>query len=118
MAPEAILDPRSVDARADIYGVGAVGYYLRTGAAVADADGTREILRRQLETTPEFPQAGADSIEAGLDGVLAQCLAKTREARPRSAEEVMAALRGLAELMPWTQEQAAEWWSRYQEKLG
>jgi len=36
MAPESILEPSSVDARTDIYALGAVAYYLLSGVDVFD----------------------------------------------------------------------------------
>ncbi len=114
MAPEAILDPRSVDARADVYGLGALGYFLRTGTAVADADRTREVLRRQIEDAPQFPPGETDPAVAELDALLAECLAKTREARPGSARKVAARLVGLVDLLPWSEEDSSAWWDGYQ----
>ena len=63
MSPEAIQLPNSVDARSDLYAVGAVGYFLLTGHPVFEADnpdGHGNIFRASLSPSqaalpPRFP---------------------------------------------------------------
>jgi len=43
MAPESILEPSSVDARTDIYALGAVAYYLLSGVDVFDGKSVVEV---------------------------------------------------------------------------
>ncbi len=45
MSPEAIQTPQGVDARSDLYAVGAVGYFLLTGKAVFDAQNIVELCQ-------------------------------------------------------------------------
>ena len=46
MAPERILNPADVDARSDIYAVGAVGYFLLTGKPIFEGDNNLEITNQ------------------------------------------------------------------------
>jgi eukaryotic-like serine/threonine-protein kinase len=46
MSPEALARPGEVDARSDIYSLGAVGYFLLTGAPVFSGDVVLTIDRR------------------------------------------------------------------------
>jgi serine/threonine-protein kinase len=48
MAPEAIRDPSSVDARTDIYALGTVAYYLLAGFDVFDGKSVVEVCGRHL----------------------------------------------------------------------
>ena len=45
MSPEAIQLPNSVDARSDMYAVGAVGYFLLTGSPVFEAENVVDVVR-------------------------------------------------------------------------
>ena len=93
VAPEQLISARSVDARADIFNVGLLGYYLLTGKLpFASADFgehlhrlTRGIRTPLAEHRPDLPPA----VETWLDAVLAV----DREQRPANTRE---ALRQLA----------------------
>ena len=65
MAPERILNPADVDARSDIYAVGAVGYFLLTGKPIFEGDNSLEITNqvctrrrrgRRRAAWPAFPK--------------------------------------------------------------
>jgi hypothetical protein len=43
-----------------------------------------------------------------------RCLEKDPARRPAAADEIVTLLDGLLAEMPWTHEQAREWWSREQ----
>ena len=51
MAPERILNPADVDARSDIYAVGAVGYFLLTGKPIFEGDNNLEITNQIMHAT-------------------------------------------------------------------
>ena len=111
LAPEAILDPAEVDHRADLYGVGAVGYYLLAGRPVFGGQKTKEILAQHIEQQPDRPLvADDDPAVAELQDIILACLAKDRDERPASARLLEARLAGLAEILPWSQSEAAAWW--------
>ena len=53
MAPESILAPDSVDARTDIYALGAVAYFLLAGVDVFDGKSIVEVCSQHLHQEPE-----------------------------------------------------------------
>jgi serine/threonine-protein kinase len=86
MAPESILDPTGIDARVDIYAVGAVGYWLLTGTPPFEGTNLIEICSHHLHTPVERPSERLGRpIREDLEQVLVRCLAKSREDRPASA---------------------------------
>lgn len=89
MAPEAIVAPETVDARSDLYGLGAVAYFLLSGAPVFGGRSVVEVCSHHLHTAPERLSAvlgGALSPE--LEAIVLDCLAKDPAARPASAAEL------------------------------
>lgn len=110
MSPEQILDPPSVDARSDLYALGAVGYYLLTGRFVFEGTNAIEICAQHLSAVPEPPSAATDrDINPDLERIIMHCLEKRRDDRPASGAEVDDRLQALA-VEPWSQQQAARWW--------
>ncbi len=110
MAPEMVLSD-TVDGRADLYALGCVGYYLLTGQQVFDADTTMKVMAKHLQEAPIPPsQRVANGVPPRLEQVILACLAKTPDDRPRSAAD-LARLLAAADVEPWTNEEAAEWWA-------
>jgi serine/threonine-protein kinase len=110
MAPEVVLGER-LDARADIYGIGCVGYWLLTGERVFTGRTPVEVLMHHVKTPPVPPseRLGGD-VPAELEGLVLQCLAKEREDRPPSAEWLASALLALPQAREWTPVRARAWW--------
>ena len=117
LAPEALISPDKVDARADIYALGAVAYYLLTGTPVFAGTTAMEVCAQHLHNAPESPslRVGRHFPER-LEHLLLQCLAKKPEERPQSAAELgeHGAELGVG---PWTQAQARAWWREYGDKI-
>jgi serine/threonine protein kinase len=114
IAPEAITDPDSADARSDIYSLGALAYYLLTGRHVFDGESIAEVCRKHLEETPETPSHRAGhQFDPALEAVVMRCLAKKREQRPQSAEELSELLAKCQFAASWTPERRAEWWAQH-----
>jgi serine/threonine-protein kinase len=101
LPPEAIRDPEHLDARADVYQVGAVAYFLLTGRRVFDGGSVIEVCRHHLHTPVEPPsmRIGA-SIPEEVEALVMACLekdppvARARRARssaPRSRSMARAA---------------------------
>jgi len=116
MAPERILNPADVDARSDIYAVGAVGYFLLTGTPIFEGDNSLEITNQIMHApAPRAAASGVAGIPEALDALVAACLEKDRARRPQTAEAVIEALDRLSSRLAWTQPDADAWWSAYRE---
>ncbi|MBI2823705.1 MAG: serine/threonine protein kinase [Planctomycetia bacterium] len=111
MSPEAIQSPDKVDARGDLYAVGAVGYFLLTGAPVFKGESLIEICTKQVSETPQAPSERLGRpISAGLEAIILRCLAKAADDRPATAKEIAAALAGCETAADWSDADAENWW--------
>ncbi len=110
MSPEQITAPRDLDARSDIYSLGAVAYFLLTGRPPFVADTPLEVLLAHLndQITPLATINAA--IPADLESIILRCLAKDVEQRVPSAQCLINELKDCESIDPWTQEDAKRWW--------
>ncbi|HWO09503.1 MAG TPA: serine/threonine-protein kinase [Polyangiaceae bacterium] len=89
ISPEAIVAPETVGARSDLYGVGAVAYFLLRGAPVFHGRSVVEVCGHHLHTAPERLSAVlGDAVPAELEQIVLDCLAKDAAQRPASAAEL------------------------------
>jgi hypothetical protein len=118
IAPETVVAPETVDRRADLYALGAVGYWLLTGTHVFGGSSIVEVFAHHLHSVPESPSARLDApVSADLENVLLACLAKRPEDRPASAHVLRERLRACAGAGRWTNARAAEWWAAHRHQL-
>ncbi|MCZ6792105.1 MAG: serine/threonine-protein kinase [Planctomycetota bacterium] len=111
MSPESIRSPDRVDGRADIYAVGAVGYFLLTGKPLFESESFIEICSHQLTTAPVPPSERLGKpLPRDLEALVLRCLEKEPGERPSSARELLAALSTCADAGRWDEERAATWW--------
>ncbi|HET6880518.1 MAG TPA: serine/threonine protein kinase [Pirellulales bacterium] len=114
LSPEAIQHPDQVDRRTDIYAVGAMGYYLLTGMPVFEAKSVVDILMHHVHTPPQPPsQRSGKFVSPELEAIVLRCLAKEREDRPSTAQELADALARCSTSGGWTEAEAAAWWECY-----
>jgi serine/threonine protein kinase len=115
MAPESFFSPGDIDARTDLYAVGAVGYFLLTGNHVFPSETVGEVARRHQEETPQLPSERlGEPVAPDVELFLLRLLAKSREDRPQSAAEALSELRKIA-VSDWTDDQANKWWQHFGE---
>jgi eukaryotic-like serine/threonine-protein kinase len=95
MAPEQITGD-AVDARADLYALGAVLYELATGRHPLEGKPANALMYAIVNTRPTPPRQRAPGLSAGLEALVLQLLEKAPERRPASARDVADALRALA----------------------
>lgn len=114
LSPEAIQHPDAIDARSDLYAVGAVGYFLLTGSFVFSGSSAIEVLGKQVNDTPQDLSGRLGRhLDPYLEGLILRCLAKDPADRPADAGALLEAL-GSGYQSPigtWTQQEAAAWWA-------
>jgi len=114
MAPEMITRPGAVDARADLYAVGAVGYFLLTGKHVFEGATAMEICGHHLHSKPQPPSERlGSSLPPDLEALILDCLRKEPNLRPQSAAALAERLEACDGVRPWTVQNAREWWDEY-----
>jgi serine/threonine-protein kinase len=116
MAPESILAPGTVDARADIYAVGAVAYYLLAGVDVFDGKSIMEVCGQHLHEEPTSLSARGLAIPAELEAVVLACLNKDPNRRPQNALELRRRVEACP-VEPWDDDKALAWWREYKPDL-
>jgi tRNA A-37 threonylcarbamoyl transferase component Bud32 len=112
MSPEAIETPDLLDARSDLYSVGAVAYWLLTGKTLFQTDQVEQLLEEQVKRMPLAPskRLGRD-ISTDLEELIMRCLSKAPAQRPASANALDEALGQCKTARPWTSQEAANWWA-------
>ena len=115
MSPEAIQMPNTVDARSDLYAVGAVGYFLLTGQPVFDADNVVDLCQKHVSASPIPPsERGRTPIPAQLENAILACLDKSRAKRPQTARDLALLIARCPEATQWSIEDADAWWGRHE----
>jgi serine/threonine-protein kinase len=71
------------------------------------------MLAAHLERAPVAPGASAAfAVPHALDEVILRCLAKRPGDRPATADALAAELQAVRPDVPWTPNDAAQWWER------
>jgi serine/threonine-protein kinase len=115
MSPEAISAPDTVDARSDLYALGAVGYYLLTGQLLFAGKTSMEVCLQHIQSEPTPPSERlGEPVPASLETVILDCLAKDPAERPQSALDLQARLHDCEGVGPWD---GTWWWEEYGEAM-
>lgn len=111
LAPELALGNDEIDARADIYSLGCVAYWLLTGQVVFDEKTLAATAMAHVQKTPEPPSARTGKpVPAELEKLILACLAKNPAERPASAAVLRRMLLELKNVPPWDAAEADRWW--------
>ncbi len=94
MPPEQ-LTGEPVDARADIYTIGAVLYEMATARRAYPEEQTSRLIDAILHQPPVAPRALNSRISTGLETIILKCLDKDPDRRYQSATELLVDLRRL-----------------------
>jgi serine/threonine protein kinase len=112
VAPEAVTAPETVDGRADLYALGAVGYWLLTGTDVFGGGTVLAALAHHVHSIPQPPSVRLGApVSADLESLILSCLAKRPGDRPRSAHVLRDRLLSCEASGGWTTDRAAQWWA-------
>jgi serine/threonine protein kinase len=119
LSPEAINQPEEVDARTDVYAIGAVGYFLITANPVFSGKTVMEICMKHAKEPPESPSARCGRpVSPDLETLLLRCLAKKQSDRPADAMDLLRALETCTVQGTWTATDAAAWWKVREQSIG
>jgi serine/threonine-protein kinase len=95
IAPEQIRGEVDIDGRADIYGLGATFYHMVTGRVPFMADDPTDVMRKHLREQLIPPDHINTSLSAGTSEVIEVMMAKRKESRYDSADELLTDLQAV-----------------------
>lgn len=104
ISPEQVNGER-VDARTDLYSLGAVLFELLTGEPPFGGSSTVAVLAARLLRPPPDPRERRPQIPAGVAQLVMRCLAVNPAERPSSASELSAALQAAVQRLSGEQTQ-------------
>jgi hypothetical protein len=111
MSPETASGLGNVDARSDVYAVGAVAYQLVTGQNVFAGSSGVEVIGHHLRTAPKPPSERLGrTIDGFLERLILACLAKKPSERPADAGALLQQLEDGWTGPAWTARDARAWW--------
>jgi serine/threonine-protein kinase len=100
----------AVDARADIYAVGGLAYFLLTGRPPFADRSALKVVAAHLYESPAPPSRQRPEVPADLEAVVLRCLAKAPADRFPDVASLDAALGACASAGQWSPAEAAAWW--------
>jgi len=111
ISPEALTSAALVDARSDIYSLGAVAYYLLTAQPVFTGNSAVAVCAQHLHAAPVVPSERLGRpVPADLEAIVLRCLAKSAGERYSSAAELERALAACSVSDEWSADRARAWW--------
>lgn len=112
LSPEAVNHPDQVDARADVYALAAVGYFMLTGTPVFSGSTVVDICMKHMKNAPESPSARMGKpVSESLEALMLRCLAKVPDDRPKDAANLFQELEACVIQGRWTAADATAWWA-------
>jgi serine/threonine-protein kinase len=114
VAPEAVTDPASIGPAADLYALGAVGYFLLTGRRVFEGKTAVELCIQHVTQPPRRPTEVAKILlPKELEDLILRCLAKNPGDRFESASQLAEALEAIPRAPDWDRADARRWWREF-----
>lgn len=114
MCPEQAFAYDKLDARSDIYSLGAVAYWLVTGQPPFSAESVWEIITAHARDPLKPPRDVNPGVPEDLERIIIRCLAKMPANRFQDVQSLAEGLRTCACAGQWTTADAAQWWQRAQ----
>ncbi|HEY1812494.1 MAG TPA: serine/threonine protein kinase [Kofleriaceae bacterium] len=115
IAPEQAYG-QAIDARADLYALGCVAWWLLAGNEVFPRDDDDAAIRSHAqEPVPALRPRVAGWLPAALEELVLACLAKDPAKRPHDARAMIATLRAIEipAMHAWSDDRAGAWWTAH-----
>jgi serine/threonine-protein kinase len=96
ISPEQIRGEIDIDARADIYGLGATFYHMVTGKVPFDGTTPSSVMHKHLKEALVPPDHINKSLTAGVGEIIEVMMAKNRDERYPSMDELIEDLQAVA----------------------
>jgi eukaryotic-like serine/threonine-protein kinase len=90
MAPEQVEGRRDLDARADIYALGAILYEMMTGEHPFEGESIWAIAAARLTRPPPDPRAKNPQVPGRAADIVMKCMARNRDDRYANVSDVLA----------------------------
>jgi serine/threonine-protein kinase len=110
MSPEQAVGETRLDARCDLYSLGAVGYFLLTGRPMFNGDKPLKVLFAHVHEPVAPPSQHRADVPADLERIILRCVEKAPDDRFASAVSLGQALATCESADRWTRDDAARWW--------
>lgn len=112
MSPEQGIG-KVLDARSDVYSLGAVAYFLLTGQMPFVRDNPMQIILAHAHDAVTPPSVLRPGLPDELERIILRCLEKDPGNRFQSIEDLETALGDCRLAQSWTQSRAHLWWDEY-----
>jgi serine/threonine-protein kinase len=117
MSPEQARGLDGLDARSDIYSLGAVAYALLTGRPPFDGN-AMDVMIAHARDEVVWPSKHEADVPADLERVVLRCLAKSPDDRFQDVTSLEQALAACTCADGWSQWHAARWWQENEQTAG
>ncbi len=111
MSPEQASGDEAIDARSDIYSLGAVMYYMLTGQTPFSGDNPLKVMIAHASQDVVPLRKVNSEVPTELEEIVLRCLEKDPDHRFQTVSDLRNSLRDLALENTWSSDQATKWWS-------
>lgn len=113
MSPEQAAGRDRLDARSDLYSLGAVAYFLLIGQPPFVRGNALEFMAAHRSELARFPDHLEEQLPTDLQAVVLRCLEKDPARRFADAGSLEQALAACGCATVWTREKATQWWQEH-----